>query len=117
MTEIDPAQDPTRDLIVFMDYSRVPDGSTVRTPISLDQAAADFGAMISGGRRHERLLERDYPSSDDVAFSGSRGKVIATLLEELAVRLEPGRDIGPIQSSEAMSELAGNIAGYLRIGY
>lgn len=117
MTEIDPAQDPARDLLAFLDQSRAPDGSTVRAPISLDQAAAMFAAMIEAGRPAERGLERDYPGDDDRALSGGRGKVIATLLEELAIRLEPGRSVGAIEGSEAMSELVESIAGYLRIGY
>jgi hypothetical protein len=117
VTEIDPVQDPARDLLAFLDLSRAPDGSTVRAPISLDQAATMFGAMIQGGRPAESRLERDYPGTDDRAMSGGRGKVIATLLEEIAIRLEPGRAVGPIQSSEAISELAESIASYLRIGY
>lgn len=117
MTEIDPAQDATRDLLVQMDYHRAPDGRTVRTPITLDEAAAQFTAMVEAGRAAEGKLERDYPGDDSVGLSGGRGKVIITLLQELSVRLEPGRTVGPIQSDAAMSRLALEIANYLRAGY
>ncbi len=117
MTEIDASQDPAGDLLAFLDYHRRPDGTTERTPITLDAAAADFAAMIDAGLSAESLLERDYPADDNVGLSSNRGKVIATLLEELALRTEPGRAVGPIQSDGAMSDLALAISRYLRAGY
>lgn len=117
MTEIDASQDPAGDLLTFMDYRRRPDGTTERAPITLDAAAADFTAMIDAGRRAESQLERDYPADDTVGLSSARGKVIATLLEELALRTEPGRAVGPIRSDGALSDLALAISRYLRTGY
>jgi hypothetical protein len=117
MTEIDASQDPAEHLLAFIDHRRRPDGTTERAPITLDAAAADFAAMIEAGRRAESLLERDYPADDTVGLSSARGKVIATLLEELALRTEPGRAVGPLRSDGALSDLALSISRYLRTGY
>lgn len=117
MSELDPSQDPARDLLTLMDYGKQADRPSVRTPISLEQAAADFGAMVEAGRTAEGRLERDYPGDDTVGLSGNRGKVIISLLEELAIRLEPGRAVGPIQGNAALSDLALEISRYLRAGY
>lgn len=117
MTEIDGALDPARHLLVFTDYVDTPDGGVRSTPISLDAAGANFADMIMEGRKAEAGLDVDYPSTDDVGLSRNRARVIAALLEELAIRLEPGRAVGPIQSDGALSDVARGISSYLRAGY
>jgi len=117
MTEIDGALNPARHLLVFMDYVDTPDGGVRSTPISLDKAGAHFAGMIREGRKAEAGLDVDYPSTDDVGLSTGRARVIASLLEELSIRLEPGRAVGPIESDGELSKVALDISSYLRAGY
>ncbi|BCJ45191.1 hypothetical protein GCM10010168_69920 [Actinoplanes ianthinogenes] len=116
MTEPEAERDPAQHLMLWTDIRRQPDGSQRRTPIPLDAAAAQFAAMIEAGRAAESLLDPE-DADDAVAFSRNRGRVIATLLAELSLRLTPGQSVGAIRSDGAMSELAAEIAGYLRAGY
>lgn len=114
MTEPDPA----RELLAFPETSRGPDGTIMLTPISLDEAAEMFAAMIDGGRKQESVIELDYSGADElIAFSASRGLVLISLFEELALRTEPGHRASPIQSDGELSRLAGEAAAHLRAGY
>ncbi|GAA2867285.1 hypothetical protein Acy02nite_10350 [Actinoplanes cyaneus] len=116
MTEPEAERDPAQHLMLWTDIRRQPDGSQRRIPIPLDDAAAQFAAMIAAGRATESRLDRDDPD-DAVAFSRNRGRVIATLLNELSLRLAPGQGVGAIRSDGSMSELAATVAAYLRAGY
>ncbi|MFI1988191.1 hypothetical protein [Actinoplanes sp. NPDC020271] len=116
MTEPEAERDPAQHLMLWADIRRQPDGSQRHIPIPLDDAAAQFAAMIEAGRTVESRLDRDDPD-DAVAFSRNRGRVIATLLNEMALRLAPGRSSGAIQGEGSMSEVAAEIAAYLRAGY
>jgi hypothetical protein len=116
VTEPEADRDPAQHLMLWADIRRQPDGSQRRTPIPLDAAAAQFAAMVEEGRTAESRLDRDDPD-DAVAFSRNRGRVIATLLSELSLRLAPGQSTGAIRSDGSMSELAAAVAAYLRAGY
>jgi hypothetical protein len=115
VTEPEADRDPAQHLMLWTDIKRQPDGSQRRTPLPLDAVAAQFAAMITAGRTAELRLDPEDPD-DAVAFSTNRGKVIATLLAELSLRLTPGQGVGPIQSDGSISKLAADIARHLRGG-
>lgn len=100
-------------------FTRGPDGTQVSHPIPLAEAADLWQRVIATGRGTEDKLryssdELAEGSPDLVAFSSARAEVIASLLDELALRTQPGRSSGPIRSSDSLSELAKEIARYLR---
>ncbi|BCY06446.1 hypothetical protein [Actinoplanes sp. L3-i22] len=115
MTEPAADRDPAQHLMLWADIRRQPDGTQRHTPIPLDAAAAQFAAMIEAGRTAELRLDPEDPD-DAVAFSRNRGRVIATLLAELSLRLAPGQGAGAVRSDGSMSELAAAIARHLRGG-
>lgn len=115
MTSSENGQDPSRHILVWQKVRRQPDGSHTRTPVELDEAAAVFARTVEKGRPDELTLDSE-DESDVVAFSAARGDVISALLKELALRLEPGRAVGPIQSDGSLSRIAHEVAWHLRHG-
>ncbi len=115
MTEPAAEPDPTRDLLVWRDYQRDRDGTERARPIPLAAAAAEWQRLVDSGRAAELRLDPEDPS-DFAAFSTQRAKVVAVLLEELAIRLEPGREVGPIAADDSLSRLAASVAAHLRTG-
>lgn len=116
MTEPETHQDPARHLLSRSRYRRLSDGTQQRTPIPLDEAAAEFAELIEAGRRAEVKLDPDDARDEIAAFSRQRAKVIATLLDELSRRLAPGQGTGPVQGDGALAELAERLAWHLRSG-
>lgn len=115
MTSSEAGPDPSRHVLVWQDVERQPDGTRTSRPIKLDEAAARYASAIEVGRQAEMLLDPE-DESDTVAFSTSRGHIIAVMLDELARRLEPGRAVGQIQSDGSYSRLAHDLAWHLRYG-
>ncbi|BCY11784.1 hypothetical protein [Actinoplanes sp. L3-i22] len=110
MTQIEePARDPAHDLLVHWDYRRQPDGTRRKTPISLDGYAADLDRGLAGVRE---AFDNDWQSGV-VAVSHARASAMASLLQELAIRLRPGTDAGPIDSDGTMARTAANLAAFL----
>ena len=115
MTGTDAERDPTQHLLIWSDYKRRPDGTLQVTPIGLDAVARDFAESITKGRPAELELDPN-DGNPAVAFSARRAQVIAALLSELSQRLQPGREVGPIQGDGELSELAARVAWHVRNG-
>ncbi len=116
MTEPDAERDPARHLLARSRFKRLPDGTQQRTPIPLDEAAAEFAELVEAGRAAEARLDPDDARDQVAAFSRQRAKVIATLLDELSRRLAPGLGAGPVQGDGDLAELAARTARHLRSG-
>ncbi|AEV82487.1 hypothetical protein ACWT_1469 [Actinoplanes sp. SE50] len=116
MRDPDDDRDPARHLLSRVRYRRLPDGTQQRVPITLDQAAAEFGELIDAGRPAEVRLDPDEGRDEVAAFSRQRAKVIASLLDELSRRVRPGLAVGPIQSDGKLADLAAESAAHLRSG-
>jgi hypothetical protein len=101
--------DPTRHLLIHPAYDQHPDGSLAARPIPLDEAAAEWRALVESGRAKEPSV-KNQPPSGVVIISPGRASVIVELVAELSKRLEPGLAVGPIQSDGSISRLAKELA-------
>lgn len=100
----EPARDPARDLLVYWDYQ----GQRKRA-IPLDEFGADIDRSMAATRES---YDNDFQSGV-VAISPARAMVMASLLRELAIRLRPGTDIGPIETEGGLSRTAADLAAFL----
>ena len=82
-------------------------------PIPLDEAAAEWRALVESGRAKEPSV-KNQPPNGVVVISPGRAWVIAGLVEELSKRFEPGLAVGPIESDGSISRLAKELADDLR---
>ncbi len=104
MPNQEPERDPARDSLARWVYR-----GREKSPISLDDFAADLTRGLAGVRES---YDNDFQTGV-VAISRARAQAMASLLEELAIRLRPGISIGPIDSDGTMARTAADLAGYL----
>ncbi len=105
-----PDLDPTRHWLVYPQYESTPDGAGRFQPITLDQAAGTSRESLETGDADTGRVRN---SADIVVIPPGRATVIAGLLEELALRLRPGLEVGPIRSDGSFSALARELAEYM----
>jgi hypothetical protein len=111
--------DPTRHLLSSFSYERRPDGTKLRTPVGLVEAAAGWAAAVDAGRGKDAFIgladdETRVAPSPTVAFSRGRAVVISELLMELSARLRPGLQVGPLAVDDSPSLVAREMAAHLR---
>lgn len=94
------AVDPARYSLAFTDYSA--DGSS--GPYELSKLAAEIRAEMDGDRIRGQHVP-DHPLRD-VTMTELRAMVISSLLDELAVRLSPGPDVGTAETGRDLAEIA-----------
>jgi hypothetical protein len=104
--------DPTRHMVSINDWEKRPDGGYAKVPIALDAEAAHLREVVASRSPGEPALDNDWRSGV-VAVSRGRGGAIAVLLTELAARLRPGVQVGPIQADDSLSRLAADLAWHL----
>lgn len=104
-----PHLDPARHLLIYPAYDRRPDGTETVRPIPLDEAAAEWRAMVESSRAKEPSPKQQ-PWSGVVVLSPGRASAIVALVKELARRLEPGLAVGPIESDGSIGRLAKELA-------
>lgn len=112
--EIDPAQH----LLSLQRYTRGPDGTQIVRPVSLAEAAQLWGAVLKSGLATEDRIRFADDETASVgkpltAISKARAEVITSMLDELALRLQPGRTVGPIADG-SLGALAHEVALGLR---
>jgi hypothetical protein len=108
----DVAADPARHYLTKARYAPSGGGRHEALPLELDAPVAQWRAEIAAGRGHEPNVTYFYP--DIVSCSLARMQVLAELLHEYAARMRPGREVGPVQSSGALSQLLDELATDLR---
>jgi hypothetical protein len=113
MYEPNVPRDPTRHFLKEARYERLPDGTEVVHPVTLEAAAADLRRTVDA--EDTVALGIEFPEEGDkvIAISKARALAIAALLGELSLRLRPGREVGPIQSDDSLSRLAHEVARHL----
>lgn len=117
MTDQHQAPDPTRHLLAREHFERMPDGSQLRRPIPLDEAAADWRRLLEADIRRRAELGLEHPDDDGselAAFTRAQALALSAMLEELSLRLAPGRAVGPIQAGEEISRVTALAARGLR---
>jgi hypothetical protein len=90
-------------------YEARPDGRSTKSPFTLTERAEGLHESLTQARRDEATIENDWRDGV-VAFSRTRGIVIATLLRELSARVTPGTVVGRMRSDDAMADLAAELA-------
>ncbi|MEU7870313.1 hypothetical protein [Dactylosporangium sp. NPDC049140] len=108
----DVAADPPRHFLTKARYIPSGGGRHETLPLELDAPVAQWRAEIAAGRGHEPNVTYFYP--DVISLSLARVQVIAELLHEYAARMRPSREVGPVQSSGALSRLLDELATDLR---
>ncbi|AEV82486.1 hypothetical protein ACWT_1468 [Actinoplanes sp. SE50] len=97
--------DPARHWLSYPVHRGDPEGFR---PKPLDEFAADARPALDAGDAFDHRTTRG--SRDIVSISVQRAGVIAALLDELALRLRPGVEAGPIQADGELSLLARELA-------
>ncbi len=105
-----PQPDPARHWLVYPQFESNPDGGGSFRPITLDEAAAKIREGLEAG---DADTGRASNAADIVVLPPGRATVIAGLLEDLALRLRPGLEVGPIDSDGSFSALARELADYM----
>jgi len=100
-----PERDPAQHFLSRYAVERHPDRFRAKP---LDEYAVDARPVLAGGAVIDDLDTAG--SRDIVAISVQRAGVIADLLDELATRLRPGVETGPIRSTGKLSGLARELA-------
>jgi hypothetical protein len=115
MTDHEPP-DPTRHLLSRERFERQPDGSQLREPISLAEADQQWRRLEASDRRRRVELGLEYPEEGEqiVAITNALAMALAEMLEELALRLAPGRAVGPIQADAGLAREVAAFARSLR---
>lgn len=106
-----PQPDPARHWLVYPQFEPAPDGGGSFRPITLDEAAARSRESLETGDADTGRVRN---AADIVVVPPGRATVIAGLLEDLALRLRPGLEVGPIRSDGSFSALARELADYMR---
>jgi hypothetical protein len=108
--------DPTRHLLHQVRFEPQPDGSEVRRPISLAEAERNWRelASVDARRRAELGLEHSEEGEQTVAITRALAVGLAAMLEELSMRLAPGRAVGPIQAEADLVRVVAAYAGSVR---
>jgi hypothetical protein len=116
MTDRHETPDPTRHLLSRESFERQPDGSQLRRPISLAEAAENWRGLMAADRRRRVELKLEYPEEGEqiVAITDALAMGLAEMLEELSLRLAPGRGVGPIQADADLARTVDAYAADLR---
>jgi rRNA maturation endonuclease Nob1 len=116
MTDQHETPDPTRHLLSRERFERQPDGSQLRRPISLAEAERDWRDLAAADQRRRIELGLEYPEEGEqiVAITDALAMGLAAMLEELALRLAPGRAVGPIQAGDGVAGVTDEYARDLR---
>lgn len=114
MTDRHETPDPTRHLLSRERFERQADGSQLRLPISLAEAEENWRDLAAADQRRRVELKLEYPEEGEqtVAISDALAMGLAEMLEELSLRLAPGRAVGPIQADAG---LARQVDAYARM--
>jgi hypothetical protein len=117
MTDRHETPDPTRHLVSRERFERQPDGSQLRRPISLAEAAENWRelARVDGRQRAELGLEHTEEGEQIVAITSALAMGLVEMLEELSLRLAPGRAVGPVQADTGLARVVDDFAYSLRM--
>lgn len=105
-----PDLDPARHWLTRPRLEETPDGTGRFVPITLDEAAGNARDQLETGADD---TGRPLNAAGIVVIPPGRAAAIAGLLDDLAKRLKPGTQVGPIQSNGDYSKVARELADYL----
>jgi hypothetical protein len=105
--------DPRRDLISIRDWRDTPPGGSVARPYPLTVAGAEAAADLEKARAKESEMY-DAARQGGVTLSMVRSLMLVQLLRELAARVRPGAEVGPIDADDSLSRAAADLAADLR---
>lgn len=105
--------DPRSDLLHFRNWLIVPKGSRSAPPFPLDDAAAMWRQAVESGESPEAGLP-DSRLKGGFTMHAGRSHAITQMLQELAERLAPGMEIGPMNTDGAASRLATDLVEDIR---
>jgi len=103
-----PEFDATRHWLTYPGSERAADGTARYRAMTLDEAVAFFRPLADAAASSDNGRVR--VSRDIVSISRERATLLGDLLEELALRLKPGLEVGPIQSDGSFSRFARELA-------